>query len=43
MNWKKIIKYALILLLISTVAFAYLANQNMNKIYGGQTEVADYS
>jgi len=46
MNWrkvKKIIKYFFILLLIGSAIFAYLANQNMIKIYGGKTKIVDHT
>ncbi|MEQ8424168.1 MAG: amidohydrolase family protein [Cyclobacteriaceae bacterium] len=41
MNWRKIFKYLLILLAVSTAVFAFLANQNMIQIYGGKTTVVD--
>jgi len=43
MNWKKIIKYAFVLFILSTVIMGFLANQNMIQIYGGKTEIVDYS
>jgi len=45
-NWKKIKKVAKIffaLLTLSTIIFAYLANQDRKKIYGGKTEVVEYN
>lgn len=43
MNWRKIIKYGFVLLILSTVIMGFLANQNMIQIYGGKTEVVDYN
>ncbi len=42
MNWKKLIKYFFILLLLALVVLAFLANRNMKQIYGGLTEVVDH-
>ncbi|MBT8293889.1 MAG: hypothetical protein KJN70_11495, partial [Eudoraea sp.] len=41
MNWRKIIKYFFILLILGTVILTFLANRNMTQIYGGLTEVVD--
>ncbi|MEM6803174.1 MAG: amidohydrolase family protein [Bacteroidota bacterium] len=43
MKFKKILAYILIFLLLATVLIAYLAKQNTIKIYGGKTELADYT
>jgi hypothetical protein len=46
MIWKKIKKIAkvlLVLFIVSTIIFAYLANQDMKKIYGAKTQVVDYT
>ena len=40
MNWKKIIKYFVILTLTGSAIFIFLANRDMNKIYGGHTQKA---
>lgn len=41
MNWKKILLITGILVLVSLVVFAFLADQNIAQIYGGNTEVVD--
>lgn len=46
MNWKKVkkvIKIVFAVLTIGAVIFAYLANQDMKKIYGAKTEVVDHT
>ncbi|MCB0846890.1 MAG: hypothetical protein KDE26_26755, partial [Bacteroidetes bacterium] len=40
MNWKKIIKYFVILTLTGSAIFIFLANRDINKIYGGHTQKA---
>ncbi|MEQ9412228.1 MAG: amidohydrolase family protein [Cyclobacteriaceae bacterium] len=43
MNWKKILKYTLMVMILGTVVLVILANRNMTQIYGGLTEVVDYN
>lgn len=42
MRWRKITKFFILVLILSTVLLAYLANRNMSLIYGGLTEVANH-
>ncbi len=42
MNWKNIVKFFLILLVFGIILFVYLANRDMDKIYGGHTKEVDY-
>ena len=39
---KKVFKYVLVILLIMTVVFVFLANRNLIGIYGGHTKQVDY-
>jgi len=43
MNWKKISKYTLTFIAVTTIIFIYLANRDIKKIYGGLTQEVDYS
>jgi len=43
MNWKRILRYTFLVMIIGTVALVILANRNMARIYGGLTEVVDHN
>lgn len=43
MNWKKIFKYFFLTLFLGLIIIGYLAHQNTIHIYGGFTEVVDYT
>ena len=41
MSWKKVLKYLLIIFALGCIVFVYLAQRDMNRIYGGLTEQVD--
>jgi len=43
MNWKKVIKYTLGFLFLTTVVMVIMANRDLKKIYGGLTKKVDYN
>lgn len=42
MNWKKWLKYFLVIWLIATIGFVIWANYGLNKMYGAHTDVVDH-
>jgi len=41
MNWKKILRYTFLVMLVSTSVLVILAKRNLTQIYGGLTKVVD--